>query len=59
MKLKATQVMRTALSALALSFGASALPLSAMAQEAAPAQAGPGAPPLGWFKTCTKQSTLR
>ncbi|TWF46388.1 invasion associated locus B family protein [Neorhizobium alkalisoli] len=55
MKLKATQVMRTAMSALALSFGASALPLSAMAQEAAPAQGAPGAPPLGWFKTCTKQ----
>lgn len=52
MMLKATQVLRTAMSALALSVGASALPVAALAQNAAPA---PGAPPLGWFKTCTKQ----
>ncbi|OHV81198.1 invasion associated locus B family protein [Rhizobium sp. LCM 4573] len=53
MKLKATKVMRTAMSALALSIGASALPITAAAQ--APAAGAPGAPPLGWFKTCTKQ----
>jgi invasion protein IalB len=54
MMLKATQVLRTAMSALALSAGAMALPVAALAQDA-PAAAAPGAPPLGWFKTCTKQ----
>lgn len=53
MKLKANQVLRTMLSVLALSAGASALPVAALAQDAG-AQA-PGAPPLGWFKTCSKQ----
>lgn len=43
------------MSALALSFGASALPVTSFAQDAAPQQGAPGAPPLGWFKTCTKQ----
>jgi invasion protein IalB len=44
------------MSALALSIGAAALPVTALAQNAAaPAQGAPGAPPLGWFKTCTKQ----
>ncbi|TDK36581.1 invasion associated locus B family protein [Rhizobium deserti] len=57
MKLKATNVLRTAMSALALSMAASALPAVALAQNAAAPAAGaaPGAPPLGWFKTCTKQ----
>ena len=56
MMLKATQVLRTAMSVLALSVGASALPAAALAQDAAaPAAAAPGAPPLGWFKTCSKQ----
>ncbi|RWX78228.1 invasion associated locus B family protein [Neorhizobium lilium] len=56
MKLKATKMMRTTMSALALSLGAGALPVAALAQDAAPAQgAAPGTPPLGWFKTCTKQ----
>ena len=56
MMLKATQVLRTAMSALALSVGASALPVVALAQDAAaPAAGAPGTPPLGWFKTCTKQ----
>ncbi|MCC2610126.1 invasion associated locus B family protein [Neorhizobium sp. Rsf11] len=56
MMLKATQVLRTAMSALALSIGASALPVASFAQDAAaPAAGAPGAPPLGWFKTCTKQ----
>src|SRR3546814_341026 len=50
MKLKATTIMRTAVSALALSFAAGSAPTMAQAQAAAP-----GAPPLGWFKTCTKQ----
>ncbi len=43
--------MRGALSALALTIGAAGLPAVASAQEAAPA----GAPPQGWFKTCSKQ----
>ena len=55
MMLKATQVLRTALSALALSAGAAALPVVAQAQDAAPGAGAPGAPPMGWFKTCTKQ----
>ncbi|AYD01257.1 invasion associated locus B family protein [Neorhizobium sp. NCHU2750] len=54
MNLKATNVLRTAMSALALTVGAAAMPLAASAQQAA-APAAPGAPPLGWFKTCTKQ----
>ncbi|WP_093000713.1 invasion associated locus B family protein [Rhizobium sp. NFR07] len=53
MNLKATKVLRTAMSALAMTIGAASAPVVASAQEAA-AQA-PGAPPLGWFKTCTKQ----
>jgi len=55
MKLKATTVMRTAMSALALSFAAASAPTAALAQGAAPAAGGAGVPPLGWFKTCTKQ----
>ncbi|MGK6314869.1 invasion associated locus B family protein [Neorhizobium sp. DT-125] len=55
MMFKATQVLRTAMSVLALSIGASTLPVAALAQDAAaPAASAPGAP-LGWFKTCTKQ----
>ena len=50
MNLKATTMMRTAVSALAFSFAAASAPTMAQAQAAAP-----GAPPLGWFKTCTKQ----
>jgi invasion protein IalB len=42
------------MSALALTVGAASLPVAASAQQAA-APAVPGAPPLGWFKTCTKQ----
>lgn len=56
MMLKATHVLRTALSALALSAATAAMPVAALAQDAAPAAgAAPGAPPMGWFKTCTKQ----
>jgi invasion protein IalB len=56
MILKATQVLRTALSAFALSAAAAAMPVAALAQDSAPAAgAAPGAPPMGWFKTCTKQ----
>ncbi|MBB4347575.1 MULTISPECIES: invasion associated locus B family protein [Rhizobiaceae] len=54
MNLKATKVLRTAMSALALTVGTAAMPFAASAQQAA-APAAPGAPPLGWFKTCTKQ----
>ena len=44
------------MSALALSIGAAALPMAALAQDApAQAPAGAGGPPLGWFKTCSKQ----
>ncbi|MDO1583647.1 invasion associated locus B family protein [Rhizobium oryzicola] len=53
MMLKANNVLRTAMSALALSIGAA--PMAAFAQNAAPQAAAPGAPPLGWFKTCDKQ----
>jgi invasion protein IalB len=53
MNLKATKVLRTAMSALALTVGAASMPFAAAAQQAAPQ--APGAPPLGWFKTCTKQ----
>jgi Invasion protein B, involved in pathogenesis len=55
MKLKANNALRTAISALALSFAAAAAPAPSFAQDAAPAAGGAGAPPLGWFKTCTKQ----
>nr|CAD6415183.1 invasion associated locus B family protein [Rhizobium sp. Q54] len=55
MKLKANHALRTAISALALSFAAAAAPSAGFAQDAAPAAGGAGAPPLGWFKTCTKQ----
>ncbi|HEX5935053.1 MAG TPA: invasion associated locus B family protein, partial [Pseudorhizobium sp.] len=55
MKLKANNVLRTAMSALALSFAAASVPTAGFAQDAAPAAGGAGAPPLGWFKTCTKQ----
>jgi invasion protein IalB len=57
MNLNATKVMRTAMSALALTVGAAAMPFAASAQQAAApaAQGAPGTPPLGWFKTCTKQ----
>ncbi|MBR0555574.1 invasion associated locus B family protein [Ciceribacter sp. L1K23] len=47
---KMTPSMRMGLSALAFAFAAGAAPV-ATAQEAAPA----GAPPQGWFKTCSKQ----
>lgn len=57
---KSEKKMRTALSVLAVVFGASA-PVSSFAQDAAapapadaPAQAA-GAPKLGWYKTCSKQ----
>ncbi|MDS7597256.1 invasion associated locus B family protein [Agrobacterium tumefaciens] len=49
---KANIFTRTALSALVLSLGAVAAPAVSQAQEAA---APAGAPPLGWFKTCSKQ----
>ncbi len=52
MNLKANKVLRTAMSALALTVGTAAMPLAASAQQAA---APAGTPPLGWFKTCTKQ----
>lgn len=55
MKLKANIRLRTAMSALALSFATLSAPAVTFAQDAAPAAGGPGAPPLGWFKTCTKQ----
>jgi invasion protein IalB len=48
---KATKFTRTALSALVLSIGAVSAPAVSQAQEGA----APGAPPLGWFKTCNKQ----
>ncbi|MBO3760304.1 invasion associated locus B family protein [Ciceribacter sp. L1K22] len=47
---KMTPSMRMGLSALAFAFAAGAAPV-ATAQEAVPA----GAPPQGWFKTCSKQ----
>ena len=47
---KANTFTRTALSALVLSLGAVSAPAVSQAQQAAPA----GAPPLGWFKTCSK-----
>lgn len=50
MTINAHKVIRTAVSALALSICAG--PMAAMAQDAA---APAGAPPLGWFKTCDKQ----
>ena len=55
MMFKANKVMRTALSAIALTVAASAAPVAAFAQQAAPAACAPGTPPLGWFKTCSKQ----
>ncbi|MCJ8518261.1 invasion protein IalB [Pseudorhizobium tarimense] len=54
MKLKANNALRTAMSALAVSLAAASAPTATFAQGA-PAASGPGAPPLGWFKTCTKQ----
>lgn len=59
MMFKTGKKTRTALSALALVMGASA-PMAAFAQDAADAQApadgaAPGAPRLGWYKTCAKQ----
>ncbi len=54
MKLKATTVLRTAMSALAFSFAAATAPTAAFAQDA-DAAPGAGTPPLGWFKTCAKQ----
>lgn len=47
---KATTFTRTALSALVVSLGAVSAPAVSQAQEASA-----GAPPLGWFKTCSKQ----
>ncbi|MFN7103629.1 MAG: invasion associated locus B family protein [Pseudorhizobium sp.] len=55
MKLKANNVLRMTMSALALSLAGASAPTMALAQDAAPAAGAPGAPPLGWFKTCTKQ----
>ncbi|MGQ3148886.1 MAG: invasion associated locus B family protein, partial [Agrobacterium sp.] len=52
---KANTFTRTALSALVLSLGAVSAPAISQAQDAAPAAQGAGAPPLGWFKTCSKQ----
>ncbi|MES5044274.1 invasion associated locus B family protein [Rhizobium nepotum] len=52
---KANTFTRTALSALVLSLGAVSAPAISQAQDAAPAAGGAGAPPLGWFKTCSKQ----
>ena len=51
MMFKANNTMRAALAAGSLLIGAASVPTIASAQEAAPA----GAPPLGWFKTCSKQ----
>lgn len=51
MMITANKVLRTALSALALSIGAA--PVAALAQQQQ--QQAAGAPPLGWFKTCDKQ----
>ena len=48
MMIKATNFSRAALSALAFSFGAASLPSISHAQAA-------DQPPLGWFKTCSKQ----
>jgi len=55
MKIKVNKVLRATMSVLALSLAAASAPTVASAQEAAPAAGGPGGPPLGWFKTCTKQ----
>lgn len=52
MMYKANKFTRTALSALVLSIGAVSAPAVSQAQQAA---APAGAPPLGWFKTCSKQ----
>ncbi|WP_313618423.1 invasion associated locus B family protein [Agrobacterium sp.] len=52
MMYKANKFTRTALSALVLSIGAVSAPAISQAQQAA---APAGAPPLGWFKTCSKQ----
>lgn len=52
MMFKAKNTLRVAMSALALSIGAVSAPTLTLAQEAAPAA---GQPPLGWFKTCSKQ----
>jgi invasion protein IalB len=41
------------MSALAMTIGAASVPVAASAQQAAPQ--APGTPPLGWFKTFTKQ----
>jgi invasion protein IalB len=60
MMFKSEKKMRTALSVLAVMFGAASAPVSSFAQDAAaapsdaPAQAA-GAPRLGWYKTCSKQ----
>lgn len=51
MTIKADTFTRAALSALALTFGAASMPSTSAAQDAAAA----GQPPLGWFKTCSKQ----
>lgn len=50
MMLNATNITRTALSAFVVSMGFAAAPAVSQAQEGAA-----GAPPLGWFKTCSKQ----
>lgn len=50
MMFKASNVARTVLSAAIFSAGAVAAPVQSFAQQAAA-----GAPPLGWFKTCSKQ----
>jgi len=57
MMFKTDNKMRAALSALALTLGAAA-PAASFAQEASGGDAqaaAPGAPRLGWYKTCTKQ----
>ncbi|MES5097176.1 invasion associated locus B family protein [Agrobacterium sp. BA1120] len=46
---------RAALAAVVASLGAVSAPAVSQAQQAAPAAGGAGAPPLGWFKTCSKQ----
>ncbi|CAN7612461.1 invasion associated locus B family protein [Rhizobium sp. LjRoot30] len=51
MTIKANTFTRAGFSALALTFGAASMPSTSAAQDAAAA----GQPPLGWFKTCSKQ----
>ena len=55
MKPTANTITRAALAAVVVSLGAVSAPVVSQAQQAAPAAGGAGAPPLGWFKTCSKQ----